>query len=100
MCICVKLVGIVTGGGTGIGRAIATELLDLGCNVVIASRKMDVVEAAAKEMSNRVSNGREKILATSCNIRDEEQAIALVKSTIQRFGRVDFLVNNGVCVFF
>ena len=43
-------VAIVTGGGTGIGKAIASELLRLSCSVVIASRKMEVLEKAENEL--------------------------------------------------
>ena len=47
-------VAVVTGGGTGIGRAITTELALLGCKVVIASRKMERLESAAQEINEEV----------------------------------------------
>ncbi len=69
-------VAIVTGGGTGIGKAISKELARLGCKVVIASRKMEKLEAAAKEMNADKSVANEaRIFTYECNIRNEEQVI-------------------------
>lgn len=84
-------VAIVTGGATGIGRAITEELAALGCRVVIASRNEDRLKAAAAEMSP----GGHSIIAKPCNIRSEEQVKLLVSSTVSELGRLDFLVNNG-----
>ena len=78
-------VAVVTGGGTGIGRAITTELALLGCKVVIASRKMERLESAAQEINEEVRaavsraapptkpavNGN--VYPFQCNIRKEEQ---------------------------
>ncbi|XP_060117244.1 peroxisomal trans-2-enoyl-CoA reductase [Heteronotia binoei] len=89
-------VAIVTGGGTGIGKAIAADLLQLGCNVVIASRKLDRLIAAAKELAaQNPSADSATVTPIQCNIRKEEEVDALVKSTLDLHGRIDFLVNNG-----
>ncbi|KAM9306019.1 peroxisomal trans-2-enoyl-CoA reductase-like [Gastrophryne carolinensis] len=89
-------VAIVTGGGTGIGKAIAAELLGLGCNVVIASRKLDRLQEAAKDLTSRISlENPSAVTALQCNIRKEEEVESLVKSTLNLYGRIDFLVNNG-----
>ncbi|XP_069472902.1 peroxisomal trans-2-enoyl-CoA reductase-like isoform X2 [Ambystoma mexicanum] len=89
-------VAIVTGGGTGIGRAIAEELLTLGCKVVIASRKLDLLKQAADELASRISKSNPAIVTPlQCNIRKEEEVEALIKSTLALHGRIDFLVNNG-----
>ncbi|XP_048342263.1 peroxisomal trans-2-enoyl-CoA reductase [Sphaerodactylus townsendi] len=89
-------VAIVTGGGTGIGKAIAADLLQLGCNVVIASRKLDRLTAAAKELAAaNPSTDSATVTPIQCNIRKEEEVDALVKSTLDLHGRIDFLVNNG-----
>ena len=61
-------VALVTGGGTGIGKAITTELLTLGCKVVIASRSMDKLNEAAKDLEH-LGN----VLPLQCNIRKEEE---------------------------
>ncbi|XP_054978553.1 peroxisomal trans-2-enoyl-CoA reductase-like [Sorex araneus] len=89
-------VAIVTGGGTGIGKAIVTELLHLGCNVVIASRKLERLKSASVEMkANLPANSQVQITPLQCNIRKEEEVNSLVKSTLDIHGRIDFLVNNG-----
>ncbi|XP_077176718.1 peroxisomal trans-2-enoyl-CoA reductase [Paroedura picta] len=89
-------VAIVTGGGTGIGKAIAADLLQLGCSVVIASRKFDRLTAAAKELAaQNPSTEPATVTPIQCNIRKEEEVDALVKSTLDLHGRIDFLVNNG-----
>lgn len=83
---------IVTGGGTGLGKAMSTYFLSLGANVVIASRKLDVLEKAASEMQN-ASPG--EVLPIACDVRDAQQVDHLFKEAIARFGRVDGLVNNA-----
>uniref|UniRef100_A0A3Q2VYG0 Peroxisomal trans-2-enoyl-CoA reductase n=1 Tax=Haplochromis burtoni TaxID=8153 RepID=A0A3Q2VYG0_HAPBU len=89
-------VAIVTGGGTGIGKAISAELLELGCSVVISSRKADRLEAAAREMRQKIPpSSPASVTAVPCNIRSEEEVKALVSSVLKRYGRIDFLVNNG-----
>ncbi|XP_030627320.1 peroxisomal trans-2-enoyl-CoA reductase [Chanos chanos] len=89
-------VAIVTGGGTGIGKAITNELLQLGCNVVISSRKLDRLEAAAKELSQKIpSSSSAKVTPFQCNIRSEAEVRNLVASTLRLHGKIDFLVNNG-----
>ncbi|KAM4698448.1 peroxisomal trans-2-enoyl-CoA reductase [Rhinophrynus dorsalis] len=89
-------VAIVTGGGTGIGKAITSELLELGCSVVIASRKLERLKDTAKELIDKVSPSNPSLLTPiQCNIRKEEEVESLVKSTLDLYGRIDFLVNNG-----
>jgi len=83
-------VAIVTGGGTGIGKAITEELLTLGAKVVIASRDGDKVKSAGEAMK-RLGH----IETTRCNIRKEEDVKSLVEFTLEKFGKLDFLVNNG-----
>lgn len=66
-------VAVVTGGATGIGRAITEELVHLGCKVVIASRKEDRLKKAAEEINTAVSNGTEPVLPVQCNTRKEDE---------------------------
>ena len=85
-------VAIVTGGATGIGYATALQFAQLGAAVVIASRTVDELEAAAARIAE-ASGGR--CLAVPTDVKDEDAVIALVERTIAEFGRVDVLVNNA-----
>jgi peroxisomal trans-2-enoyl-CoA reductase len=87
-------VAIVTGGGSGIGKAIASELASLDCSVVIASRDGEKLERAADEL-RELHGGECQISPIACNIRDESAVNSLMSSTLERYGRIDYLVNNG-----
>ncbi|TKC47953.1 hypothetical protein EI555_005083 [Monodon monoceros] len=94
-------VAIVTGGGTGIGKAIATELLHLGCNVVIASRESDRLKSAADELKASLPpTSQAQVTPIKCNICNDEEANNLVKATLDFYGQISFLVNNGGGQFF
>jgi peroxisomal trans-2-enoyl-CoA reductase len=77
----------------GAGFAITRELLSLGCNVVIASRKMDALREAVKELKGAKLQG--EVDCVGCNIREEAEVKRLFEFTLDRFGRLDHLVNNG-----
>src|SRR6267142_2325127 len=81
-------VGIVTGGATGIGFAIAKELARLGAAVVIASRKEENLVAAVKELGEKASY---HVL----DVRDAEAVEAMVAKVDGDHGKIDFLVNNA-----
>ncbi|HEY1024175.1 MAG TPA: SDR family oxidoreductase [Sphingobacteriaceae bacterium] len=83
---------IVTGGGTGLGRAMGSYFLTLGADLVITSRKIDVLEKAAAEMQ-QASGG--KVLPLACDVRDYAQVQNLFEQTIATFGKADALVNNA-----
>lgn len=85
-------VALVTGGGTGIGAAIARELGGLGADVVIASRKASNIDPAAAGLSAEL--GR-PVTGLTVDIRDRASVDALVAATLERHGRIDILVNNG-----
>ncbi len=84
-------VALVTGGGRGIGREIALAFAGLGADVVIASRRPDNLAPTQREVE---SLGRH-CLAVPTNIRDPAQVDALTAAALERFGQVDFLVNNA-----
>lgn len=90
---------IVTGGGTGLGRAMSTYFLKLGANVVITSRKMDVLEKTAAEMQEEAStDGRElkaKVLPIQCDVRKPEEVDEALKQSLENFGQVNGLLNNA-----
>lgn len=84
-------VALVTGGGRGIGRAIALAFARFGADVVIASRNQDNLDATAAEIQ---ALGRQ-CLAKATNIRVPEAVDDLVQAAIDRFGAIDYLVNNA-----
>ena len=82
---------IVTGGGTGLGKSMATRFAELGANLVITSRREGVISEAAKELQK--SGG--KVVAIPCDVRDPEQVEAMVEQTVKELGSVDILLNNA-----
>ncbi|KAM7284847.1 peroxisomal trans-2-enoyl-CoA reductase-like [Ixodes scapularis] len=90
-------VAVVTGGATGIGKAITEELLYLGCSVTIASRNEENLRSAVNDMRSGLSHqdGQPRISFITCNVRSEEQVKNLISRTLESYGRLDFLVNNG-----
>ena len=70
---------IVTGGGTGLGKSMATRFAELGANLVITSRREGVISEAAKELQK--SGG--KVVAIPCDVRDPEQVEAMVGQTVK-----------------
>ena len=83
---------IVTGGGTGLGRSMATYFSKLGANVVITSRKIEVLSATAKEMEAETGG---KVLPVACDVRDYAAIEEMLKKSVEEFGQVDILVNNA-----
>jgi citronellol/citronellal dehydrogenase len=81
-------VGLVTGGGTNLGKAAAAELVRCGAAVVIAGRREEVLSAAAEEVGPRCSY-------VAGDIRDPPAAAELVRTALERHGRLDFLLNNA-----
>src|SRR5512139_2140436 len=86
-------VAVVTGGATGIGLEIAEELVQLGARVVIASRKRARLVTAARGLMADYPGS--EVVRVVCNIRERSEVEALFDAALARFGRVDFVVNNG-----
>ena len=84
-------VAIITGGGTGIGFAIAKEYARLGARLVLASRSADHLEPAARELN---ALGAEAI-AVPTDVRAPEQVDRLMAQAVERFGSIDIMVNNA-----
>jgi dehydrogenase/reductase SDR family protein 4 len=84
-------VALVTGGGRGIGKAIAKHLAQAGANVVIASRKLPNLEATAEELASLPG----KVVPIECHVGRLDQLQNLVRETESRLGPVDILVNNS-----
>lgn len=83
---------VVTGGGTGLGKSMSTYFSQLGANVVITSRKIDILKKTAAEISAQTGN---KTLAVACDVRDENQVANLLTETLEKFGSVNGLLNNA-----
>ena len=81
-------VALVTGGGTGLGRAAAAELAACRARVVIAGRREEVLSAAAAELGEAVS-------WVAGDVREEADAERIVRTCLERHGRLDVLVNNA-----
>jgi len=83
---------VITGGGTGLGKAMGVYFLKLGANLVITSRKQDVLQKTADEMEEKTGG---KILAVACDVRIAEQIDQVLEKAVAAFGKVDVLVNNA-----
>ncbi|MBF4575572.1 SDR family oxidoreductase [Frondihabitans sp. VKM Ac-2883] len=78
---------IITGASSGIGAATARAAAAAGARVVLAARREDRISALADELDGAI--------AVRCDVTDQEQVAAMVKTTLDAFGRVDVLVNNA-----
>ncbi len=85
-------VAIVTGGGAGIGYAIASEFSKEGAKVVIAELREDRGVGAAKEIASETGA---VVKAICTDVREEDQIVRCVLETVETFGRVDILINNA-----
>lgn len=83
---------LITGGGTGLGRSMGQYFSELGANLVITSRKLEVLEETAKEMSEATGN---PVLPLACDVREYDQVEATIKVAEEKFGKVDVLLNNA-----
>ena len=82
---------VITGGGTGIGRASALILAERGADIVLAGRRLEPLESTAAEIE---ALGR-RALAVPTDVTDADQCRALVDTTVAEFGRLDVLMNNA-----
>ena len=81
-------VALVTGGGTGIGKAIAKALLGEGCKVIINGRREEILNAAASELSGNIDT-------MVCDVTKEGQVERSFNEIISKHGRLDILINNA-----
>ena len=84
-------VAIVTGGGRGIGRAVALGLAREGARIVVAARTSGQVRQVAEEIHRQGGEGT----AIECDVAQENQVRAMISAALDRYGRVDILVNNA-----
>ena len=83
---------IVTGGGTGLGKAMTQYLLELGAKITITSRKIDVLEGTAQELSEKTGG---EVLPIACDVRNYAEIEEVIRQTTDRWGAVHGLVNNA-----
>lgn len=83
---------IITGGGTGLGKSMSKYFLTLGANLVITSRKLDVLQATAEELMKDTGG---QVLAVQCDVRIYTEVESMLAQTIAKFGKIDVLINNA-----
>jgi len=84
-------VAIVTGGGRGIGLKMAEGLAEVGANIVLCSRKVENCEKAAQDLAKTGV----KTLTVACDVKSQASIQTVVEKTLEKFGRLDILVNNS-----
>jgi NAD(P)-dependent dehydrogenase (short-subunit alcohol dehydrogenase family) len=83
---------IITGGGSGLGKSMGRYFLELGANLVIASRKEDVLNSTAKELTEKTSG---IVLPVTCDVRKYSDVENVLFAAKEKFGKVNVLVNNA-----
>ncbi|MCX7636985.1 MAG: SDR family oxidoreductase [Cyclobacteriaceae bacterium] len=83
---------LITGGGTGLGRSMGKYMLELGANLVITSRKKDVLDKTAGELMQETGG---QVLALAADVRKYEEIEQVIRESESRFGRIDAVVNNA-----
>ncbi len=84
-------IAVVTGGGSGIGRGIAKSFAQLGAKLVLVGRTPQKLESVAEEIKALKSEA----LVVPTDIREPEQVSEMVRKTVEKYGRIDILVNNA-----
>ena len=85
-------VAVVTGASTGLGLQMAKALANQGANLVLLARRMNLLEANAESISREYGV---EVLPLQCDITVTEQVKAAVAATMERFGKIDILINNA-----
>ncbi len=83
---------VVTGGGSGLGKAMTTYFLELGAKVVITSRNIEKLIATKKELEEKTGG---IVLPVQCDVRNYEEVENVLAETLKTFGKVDGLLNNA-----
>jgi 3-oxoacyl-[acyl-carrier protein] reductase len=83
---------LVTGGGRGIGRETAILLAKMNLNVVICSRTQGDIDSVIEETKTMGSN---KVMGRKCDVSRSDEVIALVREVFDKYGKIDFLINNA-----
>jgi NAD(P)-dependent dehydrogenase (short-subunit alcohol dehydrogenase family) len=83
---------LITGGGTGLGRSMGEYFLELGANLVITSRKLDVLQQTAAEMMSQKGG---KVIPLVCDVRDIDQVEQMWKDATDQLGQIHVVLNNA-----
>ena len=83
---------VVTGGGSGLGKAMSRYFLQLGASVVITSRNIEKLQGTAAELEAETGG---RVLPVACDVRNWDEVEAMKDAVLQVFGRIDVLVNNA-----
>ena len=83
---------IITGGGTGLGKSMAVRFAELGANLVLTSRRQDVLDETSAEIKEATDA---KILTVAADIRSPEQVANMVAQSVSKFKKIDGLLNNA-----
>jgi len=84
-------IGIITGGSRGIGKAIALAFSEAGAKVVVAARKVNLLDQVIKEIRSKGGDG----ISVECDLDKDEDISNLITKTVDRYGKLDILVNNA-----
>ena len=83
---------VVTGGGSGLGKAMTTYFLELGAKVAITSRNLEKLQKTAEELSSQTGG---ECFAVSCDVREYDQVVEMHRQVVDSLGPVDILLNNA-----
>ena len=86
---------IVTGASSGIGLASVYKFADLGAKVVLAARSIDKLEKITEELGQRSTDNVQRFLCVKTDVTKEEDCKNLIEKTVEKFGKIDVLVNNA-----
>lgn len=83
---------VVTGGGSGLGKAMTQYFLELGAKVAITSRNLEKLQTTADELSSLTGG---ECFAVSCDVREYDQVVEMHEKVVEKFGPIDVLLNNA-----
>ena len=83
---------LVTGGGSGLGKSMVKYFLELGANVIITSRREDLLKEVAKDLNKKF---KAEVFPIACDVRSIEEVEKVVEESFNKFGKIDCLVNNA-----
>ncbi len=83
---------VVTGGGSGLGKSMASYFLELGAKVVITSRDIEKLKLTAQELTQRTAS---QCYPIACDVRHYDQVEQMLEEVLQKFGKVNVLLNNA-----